>query len=77
MNFFFLIPIFPVGCRSGDIRYTWIFGRGKFSLLIWASFISQFVHPMKGEGMGYRRYNRGGYQYFRTASNKKSGATSK
>ena len=45
-----------------DIGYTWIFWQGKicrqFRLLIWASFIGQFVHQIGVEGMG------GGYRYF-------------
>ena len=28
----------------------------KYSLLIWTSFISQFVHPVGGERMGQRKW---------------------
>ena len=40
-----------------DIVYTWMYGQGKicqFSLLLWTSFIGQFVHLIGREVMGYR-----------------------
>ena len=42
--------------KTMDVGYTWMLTQGKncrqFSLLIWNSFIGQFVHPVRGEGMG-------------------------
>ena len=36
-----------------DIHYTWIYWQGKFSwLLIWTSFIGQFIISLGGEDIG-------------------------
>ena len=44
--------------RTHNIGYTWIYCHGKiyhqFSLIIWASFISQFVHPSRREEDGVK-----------------------
>ena len=41
-----------------DIEHTSILWQEKncrqFRMLTWALFISQFVHPVRGEGMGLR-----------------------
>ena len=57
-----------------DLEYKWIYGLGKncrqYSLLIWISFIGQFVYPVgDGDGDGAN-----GVYY---QSTWKSGATSK
>ena len=45
-----------------DAEYAWILIQGEncrqSNLLTWNSFISQFVHPVGEEGMGYRCWMR-------------------
>ena len=57
-----------------DIKYTWIYGQGKFCrqirLLIWISFIDQFVHPVGGQGIGCNVILAScGYQFIRVHKN--------
>ena len=52
-----------------DIEYMWIYRRQvknnrQSTLLIWAIFIGQFVHPKGGGGYGVKGVNGGGDRYF-------------
>ena len=78
------LPIFlPIRNNNGYMIYVDLLtGENcrQFSLLIWTSFVGQFVHPVEGEGMRFGRWTEDYFSQLQVLiyqSTWKSGAASK